>query len=118
MAETISPYAGKPIDAVPAGRCAAPGHRLLHRQAGPGHPGAAGRVRHLGASRIGVRPSFNEAHILATTQAICLHRARQGVTGPLFIGIDPHALSTPALATALEVLAANGVETMIDEHGG
>jgi phosphoglucomutase len=62
--------------------------------------------------------SFNEAHILAITQAICLYRAAQGTTGPLFIGIDTHALSIPALASALEVLAANEVLTMIDAHGG
>jgi phosphoglucomutase len=57
--------------------------------------------------------SFNENHILAITQAICLYRRQQGVDGPLFLGIDTHALSTPAGATALEVLAANGVEVMI-----
>jgi phosphoglucomutase len=59
--------------------------------------------------------SFNEGHILAITQAICLHRKRQGTDGPLFLGIDTHALSSPACATALEVLAANGVEVMIAE---
>ena len=57
--------------------------------------------------------SFNEHHILATTQAICNYREAQGITGPVFIGIDTHALSVPAQATALEVLAANGVVTMI-----
>lgn len=57
--------------------------------------------------------SFNEQHILATTQAICQYREMQGITGPVFMGIDSHALSTPAQATALEVLAANGVVTMI-----
>ncbi len=57
--------------------------------------------------------SFNEAHILAITQAICEYRASQGTSGPLFLGEDTHALSAPAQATALEVLAANGVETMI-----
>jgi phosphoglucomutase len=62
--------------------------------------------------------AFNEPHILATTQAICLHRAAHGVTGPLFIGIDTHALSIPALATALEVLAANEIDVMLDEHDG
>ena len=62
--------------------------------------------------------SFNEAHILAISQAICEHRRQQGITGPLFIGIDTHALSEPALASALEVFAANDVETMIDDHGG
>jgi phosphoglucomutase len=58
--------------------------------------------------------AFNEAHILAITQAICLYRAQQGTNGPLFIGFDTHALSVPAFTSALEVLAANGVETMID----
>jgi len=60
--------------------------------------------------------SFNEEHILAITQAICLHRQQKGIDGPLFIGTDTHALSEPAFATALEVLAANGVEVMIDEQ--
>ena len=59
--------------------------------------------------------SFNEDHILAITQAICLYRRQQGTDGPLFLGIDTHALSTPAGATALEVLAANGVEAIISE---
>jgi phosphoglucomutase len=62
--------------------------------------------------------TFNEAHILAISQAICQHRHAAGVDGPLFIGIDTHALSRPALATALEVFAANGVEAFIDEHDG
>lgn len=57
--------------------------------------------------------SFNEQHILATTQAICLYRQKEGITGPVFMGIDSHPLSEPAQATALEVLAANGIETMI-----
>ena len=59
--------------------------------------------------------SFNEKHILAISQAICLHRKEQKVDGPLFLGIDTHALSIPALASALEVLAANGVEVMLAE---
>src|ERR1700720_2701612 len=62
--------------------------------------------------------SFNEAHILAISQAICLYRKRKGIEGPLFIGIDTHALSQPALASALERFAANGVDSMIDEHDG
>jgi phosphoglucomutase len=62
--------------------------------------------------------AFNEAHILAITQAVCLYRRHAGNDGPLFLGMDTHALSEPAFASALEVLAANGVETMIDEHGG
>src|SRR5580704_12381595 len=59
--------------------------------------------------------AFNEGHILAISQAICLYRAQQKIDGPLFLGMDTHALSAPALATALEVLAANGVEVMIAE---
>lgn len=62
--------------------------------------------------------SFNEAHILAITQAVCEYRAAQGITGPLFMGMDSHALSAPAQASALEVLAANGVETRIQSQGG
>ena len=59
--------------------------------------------------------SFNEAHILAISQAICLYRQQQGIDGPLYLGIDTHALSIPSFATALEVLAANNVEVMIAE---
>ena len=62
--------------------------------------------------------SFNEAHILAITQAICEYRAAAGITGPLFVGLDSHALSAPAQATAIEVLAANGVDTRIQSDGG
>jgi phosphoglucomutase len=62
--------------------------------------------------------AFNEAHILAITQAICLYRKQQSIDGPLYIGIDTHALSEPAFASALEVLAANGVDVMVDaDHG-
>lgn len=71
---------------------------------------AFGTSGHRGGA---LRNSFNEAHILAITQAICLYRKKNGIDGPLFMGMDTHALSTPAHATALEVLAANGVETMI-----
>jgi phosphoglucomutase len=58
---------------------------------------------------------FNEWHILAITQAICLYRHRHGINGPLFLGIDTHALSRPAVASALEALAANGVDVMLAE---
>ena len=61
--------------------------------------------------------SFNEWHVLAICQAVCEYRAQQGVDGPLFIGIDTHALSGPASSSALEVLAANGVTTLIAAHG-
>jgi phosphoglucomutase len=62
--------------------------------------------------------AFNEAHILAISQALCDHRRRNGIDGPLFIGIDTHALAEPALASALEVFAANEVTVMIDERDG
>src|SRR5947207_1375551 len=76
---------------------------------------AFGTSGHRGSS---LNDAFNEAHILAISQAICEYRHGAGITGPLFIGIDTHALSTPALASALEVLAANDVTTMIDRHDG
>jgi phosphoglucomutase len=59
--------------------------------------------------------TFNEWHVLAITHALCLYRTRQKIDGPLFLGMDTHALSVPALASALEVLAANGVEVMLWE---
>jgi phosphoglucomutase len=62
--------------------------------------------------------AFNEAHILSIAQAVCDHRRATNLTGPLFIGIDTHALAEPALASALEVFAANGVEVMIDAQDG
>lgn len=72
-----------------------------------------GTSGHRGAS---LNRSFNENHILAITQAICLYRKQHQINGPLFLGIDTHALSQPAFMTALEVLAANGIETMIAEN--
>jgi phosphoglucomutase len=74
-----------------------------------------GTSGHRGSSRSG---AFNEAHILAITQAICEYRHSQGVDGPLYMGKDTHALSSPAQRTALEVLAANGVETFIQPDDG
>jgi phosphoglucomutase len=74
-----------------------------------------GTSGHRGSS---LRGSFNETHVLAITQAICDYRSSDGISGPLYIGRDTHALSEPAFTTALEVLAANGVETMIDANGG
>jgi phosphoglucomutase len=64
------------------------------------------------------RGSFNEFHVLAITQAICEYRKREAIGGPLYIGKDTHALSEPALRSALEVLAANGVQTMVDRDDG
>jgi phosphoglucomutase len=74
-----------------------------------------GTSGHRGSS---LRGAFNEGHILAITQAICEYRTGQGISGPLYIGKDTHALSEPAFVTALEVLAANQIETMIDRDGG
>jgi phosphoglucomutase len=90
-------YVNRPDPAVPAQRV------------------AFGTSGHRGSS---LDHAFNEAHILAITQAICLYRRQQGINGPLFMGIDTHALSEPAVASALEVLAANGVEVMVDAAGG
>ena len=81
----------------------------------PGQRVAFGTSGHRGSA---FDCSFNEWHILAIAQAICHYRQRAGSTGPLFAGIDTHALSEPAFASALEVFAANGVETMIDAPGG
>jgi phosphoglucomutase len=83
----------------------------LHPDAGiAAHQVAFGTSGHRGSS---LTYSFNEWHVLAITQAICDYRAENGITGPLFLGIDTHALSAPAFSSALEVLAANGVQTMI-----
>src|SRR5215210_6196529 len=76
---------------------------------------AFGTSGHRGSS---LKVAFNELHILATTQAICDYRRTQSIGGPLFLGIDTHALSEPAFASAMEVLAANDVEVMIDKDRG
>lgn len=90
-------YTGRPDPAVPAQRV------------------AFGTSGHRGCA---LDHSFNEAHILAITEAICRYRKQQGIDGPLYLGMDTHALSEPAFISALEVLAANGVEVMIDAGGG
>ena len=76
---------------------------------------AFGTSGHRGSS---FTRSFNEAHIAAVSQAVCDYRREQGISGPLFLGIDTHALSEPALETALSVLAANGVTVMVDAQRG
>jgi phosphoglucomutase len=118
MAEQLSPLAGKPIS--PSRLVNIP--RLVTAYF-TGRPDPANPAQRVAFGTSGHRGSafddaFNEAHILAISQAICDYRRANGVTGPLFIGIDTHALSAPALASALEVLAANNVETMIDAEGG
>jgi phosphoglucomutase len=104
MTRTVSPLAGKTID--PAHLVDVPRLITAYFDGKPDPENPAQRVvfgtsGHRGSA---FDRSFNEDHILAITQAICLHRAAHGVTGPLFIGIDTHALSVPALATALQVL--------------
>ncbi|MGD8316245.1 MAG: phosphoglucomutase, partial [Myxococcales bacterium] len=80
----------------------------------PSHRVSFGTSGHRGSA---FRLSFNEDHILATTQAICDYRQMEGIDGPLYLGADTHALSAPATKTALEVLAANGVATRIAPEG-
>src|SRR5689334_23240343 len=74
-----------------------------------------GTSGHRGTSLYG---TFNESHILAITQAICEYRAAKGISGPIYMGKDTHALSAPAQRTALEVLAANAVQTIIQRDDG
>ena len=109
----ISPLAGKP----PASSMLAdiPGlvtayYTGVPDPSVPGQRVAFGTSGHRGSS---LKNSFNEWHILAATQAICDYRKQQGIGGPLFLGIDTHALSVPACASALEVLAANGIDVML-----
>ncbi len=114
----ISPLAGKPAE--PAMLVNVPrlvtAYYVEHPDpAIPAQRVAFGTSGHRGSA---FDAAFNEAHILATTQAICEYRAGQGIDGPLFLGMDTHALSEPAFASAMEVLAANGVETMIDRERG
>jgi phosphoglucomutase len=111
----LSPLAGKPA---PVGILVHVPRLVTAYYTGVPDPGVPaqrvcfGTSGHRGSS---FKLAFNEWHILAITQAICLCRKRQGTDGPLFLGIDTHALSIPACASALEVLAANGVEVMLAE---
>src|SRR5580700_7566678 len=83
--------------------------------ADPAQQVAFGTSGHRGSA---LRHSFNDDHIAAATQAICEYRAGAGIGGPLFMGRDTHALSEPAMVTALEVLAANDVRVLIDSRDG
>jgi phosphoglucomutase len=116
--ETLSPLAGKPapeelLIGVEALESAF--YEKSPDTADPRQLVSFGTSGHRGTS---TNSSFTEAHILAITQAICEYRASQGTSGPLFMGMDTHALSAPAQRAALEVLAANGVETVIQPGGG
>lgn len=111
--KNVSPLAGKP--ATPAMLANIPKLLTAYYTGLPDCSIPAQRVSfgtsgHRGSA---LQNSFNEWHLLAIIQAICLYRHAKGINGPLFLGIDTHALSEPAYASALEVLAANGVEVMI-----
>lgn len=114
----VHPLAGKPAPRsmlVNIPRLVAAYYALKPDPAEPAQRVAFGTSGHRGSSRNG---SFNEDHILATTQAICDYRAGKGLGGPLYLGMDTHALSEPAFITALEVLAGNGVTTRIQVGRG
>jgi phosphoglucomutase len=114
----ISPLAGKPAPKeliVDLNRLEQDYYNRRPELADPNQLVSFGTSGHRGSS---LRGSFNEAHILATTQAICEYRRGKGIDGPLYMGKDTHALSAPAQRTALEVLAANGVETIIQPDDG
>jgi len=118
MSGGISPLAGQPA---PASVLIDPDklrEEYYARRPDLGDPAqrvSFGTSGHRGSA---LRGSFNEFHVLAITQAICDHRKREAVAGPLYIGRDTHALSEPALRSALEVLGANGVQTLIDREDG
>jgi len=110
-----SPFAGKPAEPamlVNVPRLVTAYYTETPDASVPGQRVAFGTSGHRGSA---FEKAFNEWHILAISQAICLYRKQQKIDGPLFLGMDTHALSVPALTSALEVLAANGVEVMIAE---
>jgi phosphoglucomutase len=114
----LSPLAGKPAPAdqlIDVDRLLRQYDAVVPDVSDPRQRVAFGTSGHRGSPEDG---SFNEAHILATTQAICEHRAAQGIAGPLYLGMDTHAVSAPAQRTALEVLAAHGVEVFYQQDGG
>ena len=104
----LHPLAGKPapesiLENIP--RLISNYYSLTPDAAEPGHRVAFGTSGHRGSSN---NCAFNEDHILAISQAVCEYRSAQGISGPLFLGMDTHALSEPALISAVEVFAANG----------
>src|SRR6202045_544164 len=114
----VSPLAGKPVDQsqlVDVPRLITAYYSLQPDAENPAQRVSFGTSGHRGSE---FDAAFNEAHILAISQAICLYRRSQHIDGPLYLGMDTHALSVPAFASALEVLAANNVETMVDSAGG
>jgi phosphoglucomutase len=112
----ISPLAGKPAEPeqlINVPRLITAYYSGIPDYSAPEQRVAFGTSGHRGSS---FENTFNESHILAITQAICLYRKRHKISGPLFLGMDTHALSVPAMASALEVLAANTVDVMISER--
>ena len=115
MSQKISPLAGQPApyaSLVDVPRLVSAYYSGRPDASVPAQRVAFGTSGHRGSS---FDDSFNEWHVLAITQAICDFRKQKGIDGPLFLGIDTHALSTPAFASAVEVLAANGVELMLSK---
>ena len=116
MATRISPLAGKPAPSsllVDVPRLVTAYYTGIPDPSVPAQRVAFGTSGHRGSA---FDTSFNEWHVLAITQAICEYRKGRGIDGPLFLGIDTHALSQPAYASALEVLAANGIDVMLATH--
>src|ERR1700745_4179239 len=110
----ISPLAGKPADPsllINVPRLVTAYYTGRPNPSVPAQRVVFGTSGHRGCS---LDNAFNEAHILAITQAICLYRKQQGIDGPLYIGFDTHALSEPSFKSALEVLAGNGIDVMVD----
>jgi phosphoglucomutase len=115
---SVHPLAGKPAPPETLIDLAALERAYYDERPDPDDPVQAvsfGTSGHRGTALAG---TFTEAHILAVTQAVCEYRAAQGITGPIFVGMDTHALSKAAQRTAVEVLAANEVETLVQEGGG
>jgi phosphoglucomutase len=114
----VSPRAGQPAaanDLVDVAKLVTAYYELRPDPSDAAQRVAFGTSGHRGSA---LTATFNEDHIVATTQAICEYRAGQGIDGPLYLGVDTHALSEPAQASALEVLAANGVRVLLDARGG
>src|SRR5262245_37539869 len=114
----LSPLAGKPAPKEMLVDLERLEREYFSRAPDPADPAQQVRFGTSGHRGSALRGSFNEAHILAITQAICDYRRAQGTDGPLYLGKDTHALSGPAQTTALEVLAANGVQTVIQRDDG
>ncbi|GAA4594722.1 phosphoglucomutase (alpha-D-glucose-1,6-bisphosphate-dependent) [Planotetraspora phitsanulokensis] len=115
MADPRAGQPARPSDLVDVARLVTAYYALHPDPEQAGQRVAFGTSGHRGSA---LNAAFNEDHILATSQAICEFRASRGVDGPLFLGIDTHALSEPARVSALEVFAANGVSVLIDSRDG